>query len=301
LYRTARFILTLVLALMSAWASAETLLVEATIAEITERGFILRVGSESVPAEDESATRFWKERAKSEKEGFSVGDAVGVRLKTDTTPAIVREMADLPTWNWLLKLRKEPMSGVLVKAEPKWITLRFDDGSTFAYRFSDKSAVTLKGNEAGLMDLQEGMRLYAKGRLLPTLDTWLVTLSDAPPVVASKSPTKSKKATPKPLKLAAAGKLRGVVDHHLAKHLMFHIWYEGRLILITYSAKTTFTWNGERVRPSEIRNGIGASITYRRDQYGRILAQRVELFEVATKGDPESPLKLSKNPQESAR
>lgn len=258
------------------------MLVEAKIAEVTERGFILKVGSDSVPVQDESATHFWRNRAPSGRTSFSVGDAVGVRLKTDATPVVLREMADLDTWKWLDQIRKQVVMGTLLRAEAKTLTLRLEDGSTFTFRHSDKSAIDLKGKPAGLNDLVEGQKLYVKGRLLPSLDTWVVSLSDVRPPVKESKATKSAKE--KPLKIAAAGSIRGVVDHHLPSHTMFDIWYQGRLIHITYTARTSFTFGGERAGPIDLRKGIGVNVTYRRDQLGRLVATKIEMFEVANNG-----------------
>ena len=152
--RTVRPFAFLILLLIAALGRAETLLTEATIAEVSERGFVLKVGSEAVPVEDESATRFWRAQAKAERSAFKVGDAVGVRIKTDNSPAVLREMADVPTWKWLTRIRKEIVAGTLVKAEAKAVTLKLDDGTTFIYRTSDKSDFILKGKEASLNDLK---------------------------------------------------------------------------------------------------------------------------------------------------
>lgn len=280
MHRTAaRLILLVLFAVLASFGNAETLLAEAKIASIDARGFILKIGTEEVPVEDESSTRFWKSKDVAKKEQFVVGDEVGVRIKIDSTPAVVREMADLDTWKWLNRVRKEVVSGTVVKAESKFVTLRLEDSSTFTFRISDKTDLKVKGQDVSVTDLAEGQKLYAKGRLLPSLDTWLVSLSDTEP--AAKTTTKSKSTKEKSLRISAAGKLRGVVDHHLPAHGMFDIWYEGRLLHITYTAKTTFTWGKEKTGPGDLRKGVGVDITYKRDSFGRLIASKVELFEVA--------------------
>ncbi|HEY0865848.1 MAG TPA: DUF5666 domain-containing protein [Fimbriimonas sp.] len=262
--------------LSSAIAYAETQLVEASIAEINDRGFILKIGTEPLAVEDESATRFWKSKAPAKREAFKVGDLVKVRLKTDAAPTVVREMADRPTFAWLDKIRKEPMSGTVSKVDARYVTLKFADGAEFSYRATAKSDIAV-GEAKTAADLKEGTKVYAKGRTLPTLDTWLVSLSDKPAAAASKS-KETKKPKPKPLKLEKQGSIRGTVTGHVPIYRIFDVDRDGFRLHITYNDKTKFVRGG----PGDIVVGARSDVSYYRDAFGRIIATKIELFKNST-------------------
>lgn len=257
---------------------AETLLSEAKVVKVQERGFIFQVGTQPLAVEDSYETRFWRDKKPVKREAFLAGDPVAVRIKTDADPPQLREMADKATQTWLEAIRRDFKKGSIEKVDPKFVTIKFDDGSSFAYRATDKSKVTLKGKSAALSGLDEGMIVYAKGRLLPTLDTFLVEITDvAPPapVAKSKSPEKGPKAKLTPLK--PDGLLEGTVSRHHPEISMFDIEAD-RMLHITYSASTKFTLDGQSVGKDAIRPRLRARIAYKRDKAGRILASRVDLF-----------------------
>jgi hypothetical protein len=144
-------------------AGAETLVTEAKILEVTERGFILKVGTEPLVVEDSPETRLWKGYVQAKRDAFAKDEAVGVRVKTDTDPPLLREMADASTWNWLLKIRKEPMKGTIEKVDARSMLVKFADGRSFEYRHSEKTKVNLAGKSAALSDLESGKSVYLKG------------------------------------------------------------------------------------------------------------------------------------------
>jgi hypothetical protein len=257
--------------LVGSIASAANQVVDATIAEVTERGFILTVGTEPLAVEDESTTRFWKGKAQAKRDSFKAGDQVKVRLKTDVDPTVLREIADRPTYAWLEKIRKEPMPATIKKADAKYVTVKFDDGSEFAYRATDKTKIDV-GDAKAVGDLKEGMKVYAKGRTLPSLDTFLVTLSGKPIAVATKTKTPPK-PKPKRTKLDKEGTLKGTITYHLPLYRMFDVEMKGSLLHITYTPQTAFTGGTAR----DIAVGAEASVQYRRDGFGRIIALKVEL------------------------
>jgi hypothetical protein len=193
---------------------------------------------------------------------------------------VLRELADISTYDWLEKVRKEVVSGTVVKVDQRVLVLRLDGGAEFAFRYSDKSKVTVQGAPA-ITDLKEGQRLYVKGRLLPTLDTWIVSASDQKPEPAATKSKKSKEPATeraKPIKIGASGTLKGTVDLHRPTYQMVDLMVEGHLIHAIYNAKTTIRLDGQKSDLSAIARGLKIEITYRRDQYGRLIASKIELF-----------------------
>jgi predicted DNA-binding antitoxin AbrB/MazE fold protein len=274
-----RAILGVLLLLCVCFCRAETLITKAKIAEVTERGFVLTIGTESVPAEDESQTRFWKGFKPAKKEDFKPGEAVSVRLKTDGAPTILREITDETTADWLTRIRKETMPCTVVKVDPKSIVVRFDNGAEFAYRYSEKSKATLSGATVSVIDLKEGQKIHVKGRLLPTLDTWIVEATDVKPATVAKPSSKTKKpAQPKPLKISSSGKIKGVVDLHQPQFWMVDMYVEKRLIHVTYTASTAIKLEGAKANASAIERGLWAEVLYRRDNYGRLIASEIKLY-----------------------
>jgi len=269
----------MILCCFFAWAT--TKVTDATIAEVTERGFVLTVGTEPLAVEDESSTRYWRSKSPAAKTDFKAGDAVRVRLKTDSSPTVLREIADRSTAAWLDKIRKEPMSGTIEKADAKYLTVKFEDGSTFAYRVTEKSDLTLGGTKTTSADLKAGTKVWMKGRTLPSLDTWLVTLSDKAILTVAKA-KKPRSSRTKSTKLANDGDLKGTVTAVIPLYHMFDIDSDGRLLHITWGMLTKITINGNAVPSREIDKGYKASIRYTKDPFGRINASKVELTGSAT-------------------
>src|SRR5688572_24510664 len=109
---------------LPAWA--ETLVTRAKIAEIDGTSIVLEIGTEAVPARFDKAAKFWKAKKPSDLNGFAKGDAVTVRLKTDADPPVVREIADPATYEWLTRVRKEPIEAKVVKVDAKQVVVALD-------------------------------------------------------------------------------------------------------------------------------------------------------------------------------
>lgn len=267
-------VLGLVLVSMLAWG--ETLLTDAKVIERTERGFILQVGTQPLVVEDTYQTKFWQNKTAGKREGFEVGALVHCRIKTDADPPQLREMADRTTWAWLASARKDFKRGIVQELDSKYLVLKFDDGSLFHYRATEKSAVKLKGRAASLTDIEPGMIVWAKGRLLPTLDTFLVEVTDVMPAATAKEPTAAKGKIPKMEPLKAEGVLEGTIIRHHANISMFDIETD-RALHITYTAATKFTLDGQPATKAAIQQKLIAKVTYKRDKAGRIIASKVDL------------------------
>jgi hypothetical protein len=283
IHRPFKFILTMLVSFGSIFARAENEIVEGKVLERTEKGFVLRVGTEPLAVDDEHDTRFWHGKGPAKRDDLNVGDSVFARIKTDNDPPILRELADKDTWNWLNRIRTEPQSGTIEKVDSKTVTVKFSDGSKFVYRATDKSKVSLKDKmNAGLSDLTVGQQVYAKGRTLPTFDTWLVEISDSPIAgSASKSKTTKKKEdkVPRAPALPESGKLEGHTLVDIPKLSMFDvIAADNRSLHISYDEKTKFYLEGKICTPSMIERGMRFSLLYHRDRFGRILATKVELY-----------------------
>lgn len=272
----ARLLLVLGLLLVAVTSWGETLLTDAKVIERTERGFILQVGTQPLVVEDTYQTKYWRSKAPGKREAFEAGALVYCRIKTDADPPQLREMADRATWPWLDSARKDYKRGTVQELDTKYLVLRFDDGSTFHYRATDKSAVKLKGKSASLTEVEAGQIVWVKGRLLPTLDTFLVELTDVMPTAAAKEPTTAKAKIPKMEPLKPEGVLEGLVTRHHTNISMFDIETD-RALHITYTANTKFTLDGQTTTKAALQPKLIAKVTYKRDKAGRIVASRVEL------------------------
>lgn len=265
-------------------ARAENEILEAKVLEVTERGFILQVGTEPLAVDDEHDTKFWKSKSTAKRDDLKPGDSVFARVKVDNDPPVLRELADKETWKWLDAIRKLPQSGTIEKVDSKYMQVKFADGSKFSYRATDKSKVSLKEKpDAGLSDLKSGQVVYLKGRTLPTLDTWLVEVSDSPiPLPKSASKSKSDEAKPKVARkpaLPESGKMTGHTLVLIPKLSMFDvIASDNRSLHILFNSQTKFFLEGKPTTPQAIERGLRFSLLYQRDRFGRILATKVELY-----------------------
>ena len=255
---------------------AETLVTEAKILEVTERGFILKVGTEPLAVEDSPETKLWKGCAKAERKSFGKDETVSVRIKTDTDPPLLREMADANSWKWLDQVRRQPSMGTIEKITASTMRLKLADGKFFEFRISNGTSVTLKGKQGSTSDLEIGQTVYVKGRLGATLETYLEKVTDEPiPVKATATSTKKEKAPPP---IPSSGKLEGTVLIHLPPLKMFDIMVGNRTLHISYRLETKFTLDGRSVRADKLTKGQDCIVHYTRDKAGRILASKVELF-----------------------
>lgn len=248
---------------------------EAKIAEVGEHTFVLLIDGKAVPVDDDPETRYWIAKERGLRSALKVGDSVGVRVKTDVSPAQLREMADLPSWSWLNRIRKETVGGEVVRADAKWLTLRFADGSQYSYRVTPKAQFDVAKKAIPIGELTIGQRLYVKGRLSANLETYVVTATDVPPPPEPPSKSAKKDDRKTPLKLAASGTLKGEVDFVSGTFGLLDIRVQDRVLHITVLSQALVTRNGVKVALSAIQKGDMASIAYRRDSYGRLLTSKV--------------------------
>ncbi len=256
-------------------ALGETLITDAKISEVKDHGFVLAIGSEMVPVEDGYGTHYWAGRAKSNRAAFQVGEDVTVRVKTDAAPAELREMSDRPTWKWLDRIRKDTIPIVVKDVQAKTLTASLDDGSTFEYRWTQKTEVTLRGARVTPTELKPGQRLFAKARTLPSLETFLAKASDDAGLIVKKA-TKAKRTRAK--KLPGTGGLVGNVLGPANAFSMFDIMSDNIKLHITFTPRTAFKLDGGKVTARDVAPGQEAHIAYSRDRFGRIIASKVELF-----------------------
>jgi hypothetical protein len=244
------------------------------------QGWFLKVGSDMVPISAGKRTKYWCKRAVADEKAFKAGDAVVARIVPDETPAGLRELADKQSWDWLEGIRKEVRDGTMKTFDGKHLTLSFADGTEMGYRATEKSKITLEGKPATLGDLKPGIRLWVKGRTLPTLDVWLVSASDRA-IVDPPKKTPSKKGTrtesEKPRKIPASGQMKGEIAVHYQGMNMFDLTVDGWRLHISYFSSTAFTFGGTKCGPNELVPGREATVTYKKDQYGRIDAAKVAI------------------------
>ncbi len=261
-----------------AWGS--TRIVEGKL-EVAPGGevVVLRVGDVAVPIAASRKTRFWAKRAvAADFRAFHVGVPVVARLDPDRSPALLKELADKESWTWLEGIRKEVRDGIAKSFERGYLTIAFDDGSEMAYHATAKTEITLDGKPASLSDLRSGQRLWLRGRTLATLDLVAVTISDRAPVVLPKKTTEKKRGSVgTPPKLAASGTLTGKIATLYPDQGMFDLLIDGSRFHVSYVAATEFTLNGTKCGSTGLVPDREASVAYRRDAYGRIVAAKVEI------------------------
>lgn len=262
--------------------AAESLVTTAKVLEITPRGFILMVGTEPLAVEDTPDTRCWKAQSSADRDAFAKGETVNVRIKTDSDPPVLREISDERTWKWLDSIRRSTRKGTLEKVDAKFLHLKFEDGSRFSYRITDKSDLKLSGKtNPSTSDLAPGQTVYVRGRLLPNLDTWVIELSDQPPAAkpSAKPSGSSSSAKPKAVKLPTSGKLEGIILADMPPLNMFDILVdEIRTYHISYNLETKFSVDRKASDRKGLQKGAAVLVTYKRDKYGRLLATKVEIF-----------------------
>ena len=261
------------------FARAETVIADAKIAQMSERGFVLKINSESVPVDDDGRTKFWKGKVPAKRADFHEGDVVHVRLKKDATPVLLREMADPATAKWLDGIRKNYTGATIIRIETKRLFVTLEDKSEFNYAISDKTKVDLKGVIGTISDLKEGMKVEVKAQLTPTLDTRATVITDH---VVSAAKTGKGKTTPtknkvKPIKLANEGAIGGKVVA-IAKELnIIDVDVAGTVIHVTLSAQTKVIIGTSPGSSASIQVGDTVDVSYKRDKYGRFLASKINI------------------------
>lgn len=268
--------------MLSAVATAQVLVAPAKILEISPDRVVLDVNGMRTVVAVAKSTRFWRERKPVAVLRFGVGDAVLARIQTRGIPATLMEVSDLETGKWLDSVRRLPQPAVVERLDGKNLWVRFEDGSRFGYRATDKSVVRLGAKGAGkLTDLRPGMSVFVKGRLLPGLDTWLAEVSDAPIASPAAQPASSPAQSDKLPPLPPSGSVEGVVKSLAPWIPMIDIVTSGgRLLHITVDEKTEFYRAGERTTMAAVTAGTRVAVVYSRDASGRIFASKVQVFPV---------------------
>lgn len=256
---------------------AKTLVTEARILKVTERGYVLSVGTQPLAVEDTPSTRRWAAKKPAERNAFGQGSVVVVRLNVDTDPPTLREIADRETQAWLDGVRRNFVKGRIESRDQKYLIVKFEDGATFAYRATDKSKLELQGKAvATLSDLEPGMVVWTKGRLLPTLDTWLAELRDAPPSVQPKGPKTV--ARPKLAPLPPSGTLQGTLKAVVADLRLLEVEAQGRTLHLLCPQSCEIRSSGAKVGLGALPVGGTLKAVYRRDAQGRLVASSVEVL-----------------------
>ena len=115
---------------------------------------------------------------------------------------------------------------------------------------------------------------------MPTLDVWLVSASDRAIVDGPKKPVSRKGAalaSEKHRKIPASGQLKGEIAVHYQGMNMFDLTVDGWRLHVSYFSSTTFTFGGTKCGPNELVPSREATVTYKKDQYGRIDAAKVAI------------------------
>ena len=271
-----RFALSICAVLAAVIACSQSLITQAKIASVDEDGIYLLVGTDPLKVHDNSATRFWKDRKPSDRKKFSPKESVWVRANVKVDPPDLREMADQISKAWLDNIRKDFLRGEIKSVDAKFVSVKFDDGTEFSYRATDKSKIALKERpEATRNDLAVGLKAYFKGRLLPTLDTFLVEVTD---VVPDKTHLKDPKGkVPKAVQLKDTDTIEVEILKRVDQLKMFEATYGGRTIAFTFRPDTKVFVSSKPGGWSDITPGAKAKVSYKRDKTGRLICTRIDI------------------------
>lgn len=263
---------------ISASVFAQVEIVEGRIENVTGKQFELSTSKGRISALTDSKTRFWFGRQSVDMEKFPVGINFSARIKVSDDSATVKEIADTATAAWLTNIRKVPQLGTVVITNLKGITVKFADNTTFTYRATEKSQVIVGGKEASLDSIQPGQTLYFHARLLSNYDTWLKLASDAPPAIkpeATRTTTKSAKASQERAPMASSGEIEGTIVFFYPKTPIFDIVVDGQRYHVNYTANTQFVVDGKKAGANVLDLDLVVRIKYRRDRFGRIMASKI--------------------------
>jgi hypothetical protein len=136
----------LILALLCVLAHASGPVL-AKVVDISDTGYILQIGKETVPVCDSAKTKFWAKKKIAQRGDFTKDMSVWVRIKGDTTPGFLREIVDEESQKWLDSIRKTVVVGEFRKLDDKYATFAFSDGTEFSYRCTEKSKLTILGKD----------------------------------------------------------------------------------------------------------------------------------------------------------
>lgn len=252
-------------------------------------GATLEVDNRRVEVAITKSSRFWWQFQPAARSRIPVGEGVVVRVKTAGGKTELKELADPGTASWLEAIRRTTLPGRVSSVSPTSVTVEFAERRAFTFRASEKSSISLGGKKLSLLEVPVGTTVYTKGRLLPSYDTWLVSLSDTPPAAPApakstggKTSTGSKgrpsaPANSPPPVSSGQGKAKGIVALMLPAHNMFDLKIDGRFYHISLTPTTQFTVAGRKADASALELDMEVEVTYRRDRFGRIVALKVAI------------------------
>ncbi len=102
-------------------------------------------------------------------DAFQKGQQVRLRCRVSSTqPLLLYDLADTDSWPWLLRMRREIVSGTVVEVTDRGVLFEDDkDHGQLAYRVTEKTRSEIVGADGGAVELKPGMKVWIAPRLLP--------------------------------------------------------------------------------------------------------------------------------------
>ena len=264
-----------------AWGQVEVL--SAKLEDLTAEYADLSTSRGKIRAKVDSKTRYWFRFASVERAQFPMGGTVSVRVRMGTAEGDqLKEIADPATADWLTAIRKLPQPGEIVAVSPKGVTVKLSDQSSFTYRVTEKSKITINGRPTGSSGLVQGQKLYFSGRLLSNYDTWLREASDTPPARTSSSSTSNGRSSTRsvssktpPAPLASSGEIEGTIVFFYPNAPIFDLLVDEHRYHITMNTKTAIYVDGKKGDVSYLDLDLNVTVRYRKDRFGRLIASKI--------------------------
>ncbi|MDX2066182.1 MAG: hypothetical protein SFX74_10605 [Fimbriimonadaceae bacterium] len=284
-YRIVRSIGVLVLVASFGMSQAETRQLVGTVTEVGAGTLTLQTSQGPVPIRVTEKSQIWMHRKRATLPEVVAGIRGNVRATVDDQGVTLKEFADEATAAWLQAIRRVPQRGRIVSRGVRGITVEFEDRSTFQYRVTEKSKVTVGGADSSLDQLADGTVLTFHGRLLSNSETWLRLVTDVMPEPkptpgSSSSRSRSVRDTRDavPPRLPANGEVEGVVTFIVPRGNLFDVEVDGARYHITVVPATQFMQDGRRVSPGLMELDLLVKVRYRQDRFGKLIASRVTIL-----------------------
>lgn len=217
-------------------------------------------------------TRFWRVGATSALPKFAINETVRARFRVDEAGVELRELSDPGSAEMLDAVRTRYLPATVKKTDSAGWILTLANGAEHFYRKVPSTRL-----DRGV--LKEGDKIWARGRMLASLDTVLVHASDVAPPQGPGSAggtAPSPKPTPTPRPIGDGGMVDVKIVAIIAGMPMFDVDYDGRTYHVTYDASTVFRYERRSVRFGENWLRANVRMRFRRDRFNRILAMRVD-------------------------
>jgi hypothetical protein len=231
-------------------------------------------------------TRFLKNYAEAQASDFQTGDTVVARLRKvrNKEEYFVFELMDVPTYEWLEGLKRNPTTGTIKEKTEDRLALTLG-AQEFTYTISEKTYWSKNGKTASADEFKEGDKVTLIPRSLPGGGIWARIVSDSPQGAAQ-----SKEQT--------ASVLRGTLQTLDTGKRTFTFLMTGNISrTLLYNEATEVRRKSKPVTLATLRPGMKISVRWKRDTLEQELATRITI-ETATATTKKTKMPLPRTKKE---